>query len=278
MNKIKYGLKNVHYAKVTEGADGSITYGIPKPIKGAGNLTLTANAERTNIAADDIPDYASIYDNKGYEGELEVQELPDDFRIDILGEIQDNSGAVIENNEAEPKYVALMFEIDGDKRKARHLMYNCSVNKPDLETSTKGDSVESKTDTLSFNATPAKDTGNIKAKVYSDSPAYDNWFEAVYLSDGNPAVLITPSEVVFDKKEANQKDIVFNIMGGATLTNIKNGSTTLTSTTHYTNASGVVTIKSTYLATLGTGITQLLFTFSGSQTRTVSISVIDTTE
>ena len=278
MNKIKYGLKNVYYAKVTEGADGSITYGTPKPIKGAVNLTLTANVERTDIPADDMPAYASIYDNKGYEGEFEAQILPDDFRLDILGETRDSAGVIIENNEAEPCNVALMFEIDGDSRKARHVLYNCLVTKPDIESGTKGDTAESKTDTLTFNATPAKDTGDIKAKVYSDSSAYNNWFNAVYLTDGTPAVLITPTEVAFDKNTANQKDLVFNVMGGATLSSIKNGSTTLTSTTHYTNTSGVVTVKSSYLATLGTGLTQLLFTFSNSQTRTVNISVIDTTE
>lgn len=277
MNKIKYGLKNVHYAAVTEGADGSISYGTPKPIPGAVTLSLKANVEKEDIPADDIPDYATVYDNKGYDGELEIQILPDDFKTDILGETLDTNGVLVENKDAEPKNVALLFEFSGDKNKARHIMYNCSVTKPDIESSTKGDKAESKTDKLTFLASPAKDTGNIKAKVYSDNSKYATWFSSVYLSAGAPDVLVTPTEVVFDKKTDNQKDIVLNLIGGATLSSIKNGSTALTTSTHYTNASGVVTIKSSYLATLGEGLTQLLLTFSGSKTRTVNINVIDTT-
>lgn len=276
-NTIKYGLKNAHYAVVTEGADGSITYGTPKPIPGAVTLSLKASVEKENIPADDIPDYATVYDNKGYDGELEVQILPDDFKTDVLGETLDTNGVLVENKDAEPKNIALLFEFSGDKKKARHVMYNCSVTKPDIESSTKGDKAESKTDKLTFSASPAKDTGNIKAKIYSDNSSYATWFNSVYLSAGTPAVLVSPTEVVFDKKTENQKDIVLNLIGGATLSSIKNGGTTLSTTTHYTNTSGVVTIKATYLATLGEGLVQLLLTFSGSKTRTVNINIIDTT-
>lgn len=276
--KIQYGLKNVHYAKITEGADGTILYGTPKKIPGAVNLTLNAEAERTDIPADDIPDYVTTYNNNGYEGELEVQILTDEFRRDILGETTDENGILVENADAVPTNAAFMFEITTDKNKVRHLMYNCSITKPGLETSTKGKSIENKTDKLTFNARPAKDTGDIKAKVYSDNEKYDTWFDEVYLKGGTPAVLVTPTDVTFDKKTSNQKDLIFNLLpaGSETLSNIKNGGTALTSTTHYTNTSNVVTVKSSYLSTLGVGIVPLLFTFSNSQTRTVYINVINT--
>ena len=51
-NKIKFGLKNVHYAVVTE-TDGEITYDTPKPIRGAVNLTLDAAGESVQFYADD---------------------------------------------------------------------------------------------------------------------------------------------------------------------------------------------------------------------------------
>ena len=41
-NKVKFGLSNVHVAKMIKGEDGAITYGIPIKIPGAVNLCLDA--------------------------------------------------------------------------------------------------------------------------------------------------------------------------------------------------------------------------------------------
>ena len=70
-NKIKYGLKNVHYAVITEDEDGSITYGTPKRIPGAVNLTLEPQGEQAEFYADDMR-YFSAFANSGYSGSLEV--------------------------------------------------------------------------------------------------------------------------------------------------------------------------------------------------------------
>ena len=53
-NKIRYGLKNVHYAKITKSDTGIITYEKPKPYKGAVSLTLDAETgDATKFYADD---------------------------------------------------------------------------------------------------------------------------------------------------------------------------------------------------------------------------------
>ena len=46
-NKVKYGLKNVHYAVITEN-NGETTYDTPKPIPGAVNLTLSPRGKEQN--------------------------------------------------------------------------------------------------------------------------------------------------------------------------------------------------------------------------------------
>ena len=82
-NKVKFGLKNVHYATITEGEDGTITYGTPKRLLGGVNLSLSAQGESSEFYADNILFYATAA-NTGYQGDLEVARIPQSFRQDIL--------------------------------------------------------------------------------------------------------------------------------------------------------------------------------------------------
>jgi len=178
-NKVKFGLKNVHYAVVTE-TNGVITYDTPKPIRGAVNLTLDAAGESVQFYADDMV-YYEENTNNGYEGSLEMALIPDDFRKDVLGEIEDANGALIENKDAKAKHFALMFEFDGDAKKTRHVLYYVLASRPSVSGSTRTNTKEPQTETLNITARPAPDTGDVKAKVPQGSDAYDTFFDEVYL-------------------------------------------------------------------------------------------------
>jgi len=178
-NKVKFGLKNVHYAVVTE-TDGVITYDTPKPIRGAVNLTLDAAGEPVEFYADDGI-YFEDKTNDGYTGSLEMALIPDEFRVDVLGDELDANGALIENKDAKAKHFALMFEFDGDAKKMRHVLYYVLASRPSISGSTKTNTKEPQTETMNITARPAPDTGDVKAKVPQDSDAYDTFFESVYI-------------------------------------------------------------------------------------------------
>lgn len=180
-NKIKYGLKNVHYSVITEDMEGVVSYATPVAIKGAVNISLNSLFEQETVPADDDPMYAVVEENNGYEGDLEVQILDDDFKINVLGNTKDANGVLIEHKDAVTKRIALLFEFSGDVKKTRHLLYNCAVKKPNIESGTKGSGPASKTDTLSIKCTPAHDTGNVKAKCMEGETAYADWFKSVYV-------------------------------------------------------------------------------------------------
>jgi len=177
-NKVKYGLKNVYYSVVTDTA-GVISYATPVIIPGAVNIALSAKGDKTEFYADDIP-YFVANSNQGYDGSLEMALLPDAFKKDVLGEVADASGALFEDADALPKTIALMFEFTGDANAIRHLLYNVSVARPNIEGSTKGASIDVKTETLNITASPALDTGYVKARAEVANTSYATWFTTVY--------------------------------------------------------------------------------------------------
>lgn len=184
-NKIKYGLKSVHYAVATIAADGSATYGTPVAIPGAVNLSMSQQGDNTNFYADNIIYWAG-YANNGYEGTLELARIPESFEKDILGAYEDGKKMLVENAEAPSVHFALMFQFEGDEKATRHVLYNCTASRPDVASQTVEQSISPVTETLNISAASIYDAtldkNIVKAKTTdeSDTTAYNAWFSAVY--------------------------------------------------------------------------------------------------
>ena len=180
MNKVKYNLKNVHYAPQTTGEDEAIKFAKPTPIKGSVSISLDAQGDISKFYADGITYYQAAANN-GYEGDLEVALLPESFRTDILGETLDGKKVLVENADAKQTAFALLFEFDGDEKAIRHVLYNCSATRPSVESQTKEESIEPVTETLTISATPLPD-GRIKARTgdTTDEATYNGWYDNVY--------------------------------------------------------------------------------------------------
>lgn len=184
-NKVKFGLKNVHYSVITIGIGGAVTYGAPKPIPGAVNMSLEQRGESVEFFADDV-EYYKVNTNTGYEGEIEVALIPDSFRIDVLGEIEDLNGALVENASATIKNFALLGEFSGDQHKTRFVLYNVLANRPNFGSATTTATREPQLETMSIVAMPAVDTHDVKAKLKEGDTGYGTFFATVYLKDLTP--------------------------------------------------------------------------------------------
>lgn len=182
-NKVKFGLKNAYYAKITV-TDGVVSYGTPVAIPGSVSLSLEAQGEITKFFADNIV-YYQASQNNGYEGDYEVALIPDSFRKDILGETEDKNGLLVENANVEFANFAFLFEFSGDQNARRHVMYNCSVTRPSVGSSTTEDTKEPQTETLTISAV-ADSNGYVKASVEPTATNYGTWFEAVQVPDFTP--------------------------------------------------------------------------------------------
>lgn len=167
-NKVKYGLKNVHYALVTEsvittGADAGKTvssYGELKALTGAVSLSLSSSASKSVFRADN-EDYYVSYGQGGYEGDLEVARVNEDFLKDVLGYVEDQDKILVESSSAfkTVNYFALVFEFDGDQRETKHCLYKCSASRPDIASQTTGEggTTDPQTETLTITAVPRVD-------------------------------------------------------------------------------------------------------------------------
>lgn len=185
-NKIKYGIKNVYYAVATIAADGSATYATPKPLKGAVSLSMDPQGDSTPFYADNIVYYVSVANN-GYEGDLELALIPDDFLVDILGMVKNTDNIIYEDAGADPVHFALLFQFEGDQKATRHVIYNCTATRPSASGSTKEDSIEPETESVTITATTIyvadldKDIPKAKTTADTADTIYNGWFTSVYI-------------------------------------------------------------------------------------------------
>ena len=170
-NKVKYNLKNVHAAILTKGDDGTFTYATPVAIPGAVSLSLDAEGDSSPFYADGIVYFRST-SNNGYSGDLEMALIPEWFRTDILQEVKDSNGVLIERSDiTESVYFALL--------------------RPSIESQTKEASIEPGTETLSLAADPRED-GLVKSRTGDDTTTavYNSWYQQVYV----PSEAVTTNE------------------------------------------------------------------------------------
>lgn len=180
MNKVTFGLKNVHIAFLDDG-----TYGKPIPVKGAVSWTPSAVGDSNPFYADDII-YYNAQSNNGYEGDLSVATLPDEVIAEMMGwEFDKERGILTEIADGQPKEFAMLYEVQGDARPRRTVYYRCQAQRPAKEEQTKGESVEVNPEQLTIKVSPIEIEDKLLVKRTiekndTNAEEFEGFFESVY--------------------------------------------------------------------------------------------------
>lgn len=182
MDKVKFNIKNVHLAPMTE--EDTPNWSTPIKVPGAVSFSLAPQGDVTPFYADGIIYYQSSANN-GYQGDLEMALFPTEVLKSIF-KIQEGktSKVLTENATLQPVSFAMMFEEDGDVTGTKFVLYNCTATRPTRSFSTTTDTKEPTTQTISITASPLEN-GNILAMTQdsTEKTIIDNWYKEVYVED-----------------------------------------------------------------------------------------------
>ena len=178
MDKVKFSIKNVHYAVL----DPEGTYGTPAALPGAVSLSMEPQGEVSPFYADGIV-YFQTSSNNGYSGDLELAYFPPDFLKAVYGYKEGETSKVLtEYANVQPKPFALMCEEEGDSTGTKFVFYNCVATRPQRELQTKEDTIEPSTQTITVTMTPLPD-GKVFAMTQDTTPpdVVNGWYDNVYI-------------------------------------------------------------------------------------------------
>lgn len=179
-DKVKFNIKNVHYAVLTDGA--TPTWSTPIAIPGAVSLSLDPEGDVTPFYADGVIYYQSVANN-GYSGDLEMALFPAEFLKDVFQYSEDTTSKVLtENSALTPNQFALLFEEEGDTSGTKFVLYDCTATRPSRSLATSTASKEPETQTISITAAPLSG-GKVLAMTQETTPAetLSAWYTEVFV-------------------------------------------------------------------------------------------------
>lgn len=186
MDKVKFGIKNVHFFPMNAYISSVPTYGTVIDVPGAVSLSLSAQGDINKFYADNIV-YFQTSANNGYEGDLNVALIPEDVYEEIFGYSKDTNDVITEDASATAKAFAMTFEEDGDQTGTKFVMYNCTATRPSRDLNTIEDTKTPTTQTLTVSAAPLKN-GKVMAMTGASTPdgVKSAWHNSVYFAPATP--------------------------------------------------------------------------------------------
>jgi phi13 family phage major tail protein len=179
------GLKNLYYAKLTKDDNTGVTYDTPNKIAKAIEANIVPTVNEAQLYADDgLAETAQSFG--GVEVTLNVDDLPTDVLVDLLGHTKNADGVLEKSADDVAPYVAIGFQSeksDGNDKYVWLLKGKFKLNEDSYKT--KGDTPEFQTKSIS--ATFMKREYDNKWMYQVDSgdagvnaTVITNWFTSVY--------------------------------------------------------------------------------------------------
>lgn len=184
MGRVRYGIKNAHYAVATDDGTGALTYDTPTAIPGAKSISLDPQGDAVDEYADNNVWWHGDVNN-GYSGSIEFEDTAaaDTFLQTVLGQTKDDTtGVVIEKSSDDPKEFALgfQFELNGTADTGKRVwMYRVRASRPSISGQTKESGVTVATNTVNITCLPRLADDHVKKTCVSSDAAYATWFSAV---------------------------------------------------------------------------------------------------
>ena len=188
-NKVQFGLKNVHYAVLTESLSAAPSWGTPVAVPGAVNINLDPETAENIFYADNQAYYRSAVSN-GYTGSLEMARIPESMLSAIWGYGDDATAHVtFESADAQQKPFALLFQFEGDQEEELYCFYKCYASRPNVSSQTTGDGgIEPQTQTLDLTIMPVQDPTSgvmdkkvsVRTNASTTTTVRSGWFSSVF--------------------------------------------------------------------------------------------------
>ncbi|MTI82584.1 MAG: hypothetical protein FH756_01535 [Firmicutes bacterium] len=185
MNKqgVQIGLKDLHYAKMTQDDKGGVSYETPKIIAGAIQGNINPNSSSATLFADDGP--AETTSTIGEISlELNVKDLPLDIQADLLGHAI-NGGVMVRKTSDVAPYVAIGFRSEKSNGSYKYVwLLKGKFREPERSHQTKSNEINYQTPTINGNFLRRDYDEAWMKDTDEDHPDFvqsiaDNWFTAV---------------------------------------------------------------------------------------------------
>ena len=180
MDKVKFGIKNVHVFPIVSEAGGVPTYGNVINVPGTVSLSLDKQGDTNDFYADNIKYYTSVANN-GYAGTVLEGGTLSQGAWNATKYLKDTKNVLVEDI-AEPTHFAMTFEEDGDQEGTKFVLYNGTASRPSLDKSTTTDSKEPSTQSLDISFAPLA-SGRVMAMstATTDAAVLAAWHTAPYI-------------------------------------------------------------------------------------------------
>lgn len=183
------GLKNLHYAVITQEDSTTTTYSAPKPFGPAMALNVQPSINRANLRADD-----GVLFSDSAKGPIAVSVntayLEKEVEAEILGKTIHANGLISDNVKDDAPYIAIGGQAESARGGSEFFwLYRVKLAPAEENKETKQDTPTYQTPNLTGEAIPRINDGEEKIKAWdrdetiTDKSVFDEWFTKVIEPD-----------------------------------------------------------------------------------------------